>query len=526
MYIFYDHSKCPFSYYVFVFYLSLSLCFLYSICTWSFRMFHVEMSNETTPKEALVAIQKRKTNAQKSTTPPRHSARLGSASSSSSPLQKDKSPASGSKKIQKPSSKKSTKFLDSESEGDDETPTAEADKPPDYKDRVVSTTNSDNRPAIGKVGGYIPEEKGYEITFTYSDDLEPKEHVDFCPQHWVEANLVAPETATAWAQAVDKALDGTNTSRKRKEPSPPEKRNRVSSTFYKPHENTPQAKRRGKKKKTSSVSSDLVQDNMDEGTKALLSHTVRDAIYDIRPHPDRPRLKPYLYWNPEKKKACVKMLLKRSVALQALAKDGSNEKAFCSKYAAHVTGVSNNERSMQKRQLKQLFLNNDSEYALVSNYVVGSMSPTTDEQEMGISKALTPEFETVKDLRKAICSPKMYTYPLLFDVFCAGLESGKLRSTKAMPLSRIEQVITVAHEAHFRLELWFSLRGGNHSHDSSKHSIKERRAKFGEFARFVKEDRHDNAEKAFENRRAAGPPTENDSDSDDDSDDGVEEDFY
>ena len=68
--------------------------------------------------------------------------------------------------------------------------------------------------------------------------------------------------------------------------------------------------------------------------------------------------------------------------------------------------------------------------------------------------------------------------------------------------------------------------GGNHSHDSSKHSIKERRAKFGEFARFVKEDRHDNAEKAFENRRAAGPPTENDSDSDDDSDDGVEEDFY
>jgi hypothetical protein len=95
---------------------------------------------------------------------------------------------------------------------------------------------------------------------------------------------------------------------------------------------------------------------MDEGTKALLSHTVRDAIYDIRPHPDRPRLKPYLYWNPEKKKACVKMLLKRSVALQALAKDGSNEKAFCSKYAAHVTGVSNNERSMQKRQLKQLFL--------------------------------------------------------------------------------------------------------------------------------------------------------------------------
>jgi hypothetical protein len=393
----------------------------------------------------------------------------------------------------------------------------------------VSTTNTDNRPSIGKVGQYIPERKAYEITFTFSDELEPNIHVDFCPQHWVEKNLVDTETAAAWTQAVDKALDGTNTSRKRKESSRedslPEKRTRASTTLYKPHENTPQAKRRGKKKKIS-VTGDLVQENMDEGTKALLSHTVRDAIYDIRPHPERPRVKPYMYWHPDKKKACVKMLLKRSLALQALAAKETSEKAFFAKYATHCTGASNNERSMQKRQLKQLFLNNNSEYALVSDYIVGSVSPTTDDKEMGVSKHLTPEFETVQDLRKAICSPKMYTYPLLFDIFCAGLESGKLRSTKPMPVSRIEQIITVAHEAHFRLELWFSLRGGNYSHDSSKQNINERRAKFGEFCRCVTQDRHDNADKAFDNRHAAGPQTDNDSDSDDESDDGVAEDFY
>ena len=265
---------------------------------------------------------------------------------------------------------------------------------------------------------------------------------------------------------------------------------------------------------------------MDEGTKALLSHTVRDAVYDIRPHPDRPRLKPYMYWNPDKKKACIKMLLKRSVTLQGMAKEGTNEKAFIAMYAAHVTSVSNNERSMQKRQLKKLFLNHDSEYAMITNYEVGSGSPTTGEQEMGISKSLTPEFETVQDLRKALCSPKMYTYPLLFDLFCSGLESGKLRSTKAMPLSRIEQIITVAHEAHFRLELWFSLRGGNYSHNSSNHSIVERRMKFGEICRFVNQDRHENADKAFADRRAAGPENENDSESDDSSNDGVGEDCY
>ena len=102
----------------------------------------------------------------------------------------------------------------------------------------------------------------------------------------------------------------------------------------------------------------------------------------------------------------------------------------------------------QKRQLKLMFLNNDSEYAMISDYVVGSASPTTceNEKEMGISKALSPEFETVQDLRKAIASPKMYTYPLLFDIFCAGLESGKLGCTKPMPMSRIDQVIMVFFE--------------------------------------------------------------------------------
>jgi hypothetical protein len=58
---------------------------------------------------------------------------------------------------------------------------------------------------------------------------------------------------------------------------------------------------------------------MDEGVKAVLSHSIRDAIYDIRPNPDKLRIKPYMYWNPKKTTACVKMLLKRSPALQVLA---------------------------------------------------------------------------------------------------------------------------------------------------------------------------------------------------------------
>jgi hypothetical protein len=91
----------------------------------------------------------------------------------------------------------------------------------------------------------------------------------------------------------------------------------------------------------------------------------------------------------------------------------------------------------------------------------------------------------------------MYTHPALFDLFCAGLERGRLRSTKKMDMSPIEQIITVAHEAHFRLELWYSLRGLNYSHDTSKKNIEERHHKFGEFCRYVNADRHDNATEAL-----------------------------
>ncbi len=61
-------------------------------------MLNVEMPRDTTPKEALVAIQDRiqrdKTarEAKQGITPPRHSSRLGSASTSSSPAQKEASP--------------------------------------------------------------------------------------------------------------------------------------------------------------------------------------------------------------------------------------------------------------------------------------------------------------------------------------------------------------------------------------------------------------------------------------------------
>ena len=91
----------------------------------------------------------------------------------SSTSQKDSPPAA--KKTKKAATKKPTKVPETQANGkeaetnDEETQVAGGEEPPDYKDRVVSYTNSDNRPSIGQVGEFIPEKHGYEITFTYSE---------------------------------------------------------------------------------------------------------------------------------------------------------------------------------------------------------------------------------------------------------------------------------------------------------------------------------------------------------------------
>jgi hypothetical protein len=182
---------------------------------------------------------------------------------------------------------------------------------------------------------------------------------------------------------------------------------------------------------------------------------------------------------------------------------------------------------MQKRQVRLIFTDPDSDFSMIRLDAHGTEAERAD-PDIRISTALSSDFENVQELCNAIASASMYAHPALFDLFCAGLESGRLRSTKKiMDMAPIEQLITVAHEAHLRLELWYSLRGSNYTrHDTSKKNIAERHAKFAEFCRYVTADRHDNATVAFTQRTAARPPLVDDAGSSSDEDDGCEADFW
>ena len=146
----------------------------------SFLMLHVEMQVDASRKTPASVARDRKRDEREKTKQnadqvrsPKRSARLGTASTSSSPSQKGDTPPSKPKK--KVPIKPTTKVTETQDEEtavethDDDKEVHDGDNPPDYKDRVVSYTNSDNRPSIGQVGEFIPEKHGYEITFTYSE---------------------------------------------------------------------------------------------------------------------------------------------------------------------------------------------------------------------------------------------------------------------------------------------------------------------------------------------------------------------
>jgi hypothetical protein len=264
--------------------------------------------------------------------------------------------------------------------------------------------------------------------------------------------------------------------------------------------------------------------SLDPGILALIYHAVREATYDVMPNAER--LRPFMYWNGSKATACAKMLIKRTPSLRLIAeKFRRNE--FARTYAKKIRLAANNERSAQIRQLKLVYLSNDSDFSFVSDYQMGGHHSNETTLAMRIHSELRDEFETIEDLRDALFSYNMYNFPKLFDLFCAGMESGKIRGIlKVEEMTPIEDLITVAHEAHFRCELWYTLVTQAYRHDASKAANEERFKRHQRFCFLVAKDRRENGTNAFNHRNSQKPVNEGQIDSSSDDDTGVDNEFY
>ena len=449
--------------------------------------------------------------------------------------------------------------------------------PPDYTNQVLSyTCPATKRPSFGIVGKYCKTQNGYRVDFTFTDNKEPFSQVDCCPLEFVAEHLVDEAAARKWTVAVAKQseFDSPGTKQKKKNSiaaAVGNTRKRLKTVVLQTQDNedatlpptstgnpnkgihqntgydspTPSQSGRDDEDEDASKDADHEKQNITHATsteykkkgrkaritaavdpaiKALIQHAVREATYDIRPSDQRTR--PFMYWNGTKTTACAKMLIKRTPSLRLIAeKYARNE--FATTYAGITKLAANNERSAQIRQIRKVYLNDDSDFSFITGYKFGgtSNSPTRT-KDMRISSALKNEFHTIDELRECLLSPEMYNYPRLFDLFCAGLESGRIRGTKQLGRTPIEELITVAHEAHFRLELWYALAIQAYRHDPSKTARGERYDKHHTLCGFVAQERRETASNAFKHR-CDNTQESDDSDADSSDDDtGVNEEFY
>ena len=404
---------------------------------------------------------------------------------------------------------------------------------PDYSGCVVSyICPVSQRPGHGIVGKCNHAEGTYEVQLTFADNEEPKGQTDSCVLlQFVEEHMVDDEAAQAWTSAVARhlLLDSPTTKTTHKLPRLPKSNKPSTSSAITTRKNlsikesqaegspeTTPTKGGSKRKRKSSV-------QVDPGVQAMIIHHVREATYDIRPNVSR--IRPFMYWDPNKETACAKMLIKRTPALRVMA-EGQRRHEFARGIAGTVKAAANNERSAQVRQIKMVYLDDKSDFAIVSDYVIGA-SANGALKHMRIGNALSGEFENIDDLRNALHSPTMYTYENLFDLFCAALESGRFRGTEHMPISPIENLITVAHEAHFRLELWYALQAQSFRHDTAKSAQEERKEKHTNLCILVAQDRRENGTLANKHRNTTRATNDDDShNSDSDSDEGLDSQYY
>ena len=116
-----------------------------------------------------------------------------------------------------------------------------------------------------------------------------------------------------------------------------------------------------------------------------------------------------------------------------------------------------NERSLQAGQFRKLWFGNESKFALVTNVVKQDLRKNGGEMKLNPAIVATG-IATVEQLRDLIKSDAMYRNPAVYNLICGGLESGKIKKlTKPEGPTSIKRLLTGAHEANLRLELYYAL---------------------------------------------------------------------
>ena len=165
------------------------------------------------------------------------------------------------------------------------------------------------------------------------------------------------------------------------------------------------------------------------------------------------------------------------------------------KWGVSVRGIANKKRAEQTRFFKNVWLSNNSPHSIVTNVINTDLDKK--QADMKVTPALVASgLATVQDVRDCLKSEEMYLNPALYNLLCCGLESGKLKNGKKQGRSSLRLLITVAHEAHLRLELYLALRRQRYHKKPNTTNKKRRTLMWEQFCESVYNDRSRNAEAA------------------------------
>ena len=96
------------------------------------------------------------------------------------------------------------------------------------------------------------------------------------------------------------------------------------------------------------------------------------------------------------------------------------------KFGPYVQYRATQERSQFVSRVKDIFYQNNSAFGLVSNVLLTDLNKKKGEFE--VNQALVESGVTSVDaLRKLLRSKKMYCNPVLYNLFCSGIESGRIK---------------------------------------------------------------------------------------------------
>ena len=277
---------------------------------------------------------------------------------------------------------------------------------------------------------------------------------------------------------------------------------------------------------TESSSANSPQLRFDQDSVTLLTHCI-EATNDIAPVFHGPKPRPFMYWQLHKDYFCAMLLIRRYPELVDIAeKHYSSVKLMAKRWAGIVRTKANNERAIQIRYLKNIWLSNSSRFSLAFNALDTKINEN-DEAEITLSPAVKASgLNSIAELRELLRSPVMYKNATVFDLFCLGIESGQLKMARTTAPTRLQKLITIAHEAHFRLELWFALSKQGFRHKTTSAWNDKRKDYWDEFCKLVAKDRRDNEETASTDRLGEQTEPNLDGSDDDDENGGVDPEYF